>query len=95
MSANIVKIQGIEYKVDELHFVEGIVEIPSCDMEFDYLEEYARIWLDKFGNPVIAEPFAPYGVHEFDRRYYNREVDFVVIDVFDLNKHFKKIFGGN
>ncbi len=87
-----VKIQGKNYKVDELHYVEGIVEIPSCDMEFDKLEEYARIWLDKFNNPVIVEPFAPYGVHESDRRYYNREVDFEIVDIFDLSKHFEKIF---
>lgn len=83
----IVKINGVLYKHSELHYVEGVIDIPINNEEciFEYMNSYARIWLDRFDNPVIAEPFAPGEdfKNESDRWYYNREVDFYIDEIFN------------
>lgn len=71
------------YDTDTFFYVEGIVEVPSCDKEFDYIEMEAGIWYEPLTeSPVIVEPFSTL---ENGKRLYctSRQTDFKLVEVYE------------
>lgn len=64
-------------KIEAQYSKEGIIRIFDDEESF---KSHAIIWFNEEGEPVVAEPF---GYYESGRHFYNREVDFFVIDVFE------------
>lgn len=74
---------NFEYNTDDFFYVEGIVEVPSCDEEFDYIEMEAGIWYEPLTeSPVIVEPFST--LEDGSRLYCkSRELDFKLVEVYE------------
>ncbi len=74
---------NFEYDTDTFFYVEGIVEVPSCDKEFNYIEMEAGIWYEPLTeSPVIVEPFSTL---ENGKRLYctSRQLDFKLVEVYE------------
>lgn len=65
----------MQIAVEARYSKEGIIEIFDGE---DSFKSYATIWFDFRDEAIVAEPFGDYGS---ERQFYNREVDFEVVDI--------------